>query len=284
LHAIERALHTVLALCGSCVCAFAASYLTEGKFDMVHIQNATLAGGVAIGSAADMDIGLCAAIGIGSVAGLWSTFGYRKLAPFLENVGIHDTCGVHNLHGMPGLIGGVASIIAVATGASEHLQEDDVSAGEQTGKQVLGLVVSIAIAIVGGLLTGLLCKVMCPPLNELFEDTEFWIVEEDEKPAEAGKYASGAAEAKPERKGRTQSGRHVRDGFRPEPKAEEPVLGVEEAQAQEVGSPRPGRQDKRTRSGRLVRPQEKDLDSSQLSSVAPESTGRGDGAASPELS
>merc|ERR1719253_2079216 len=51
------ACQTVLALCGSRVCAFAASYRAAGKFDMVHIQNATLAGGVAIGSVADMNIG-----------------------------------------------------------------------------------------------------------------------------------------------------------------------------------------------------------------------------------
>merc|ERR1719453_1479910 len=57
--------HTVLALCGSCVCAFAASAIFLDKFDMVHIQNATLAGGVAIGSAADMEIGLHTALFIG---------------------------------------------------------------------------------------------------------------------------------------------------------------------------------------------------------------------------
>merc|ERR1719253_1340834 len=32
------AVHTVLALCGSCVSAFAASAIWVGKFDMVHIQ------------------------------------------------------------------------------------------------------------------------------------------------------------------------------------------------------------------------------------------------------
>ena len=47
-------LNTVLSLASSCVWAFLVSYLVEkSKFDMVHIQNATLAGGIAIGHAAD---------------------------------------------------------------------------------------------------------------------------------------------------------------------------------------------------------------------------------------
>lgn len=44
------------------------------------------------------------AISIGSVAGLVSVFGYSKLQPRLERW-FHDTAGVHNLHGMPGVIG-----------------------------------------------------------------------------------------------------------------------------------------------------------------------------------
>ena len=32
---------------------------------------------------------------------------------------IHDTCGVHNLHGLPGVIGGLAGIITVALEESD---------------------------------------------------------------------------------------------------------------------------------------------------------------------
>lgn len=169
------ALHTVLALCGSTMVTFAASYLFEGRFDMVHIQNATLAGGVAIGSVADMDLLPFGALAVGSVAGFVSTLGYVKITPRLEAIRVHDTCGIHNLHGMPGLIGGLSSIIAVAAGAAKFNHEG-VSIGAQAGKQVLGMLVSIGFAVGGGLLTGLLCKIVCPPLEELFEDTEFWEV------------------------------------------------------------------------------------------------------------
>ena len=107
-HFKERAIfNTVLSLSACIVSTFAASKLfnEEHKLDMVHIQNATLAGGVAVGAAADLYIHPASALGIGTFAGLLSTIGYTKIQPFLEDkISLADTCGVNNLHGMPNVL------------------------------------------------------------------------------------------------------------------------------------------------------------------------------------
>lgn len=46
---------------------------------MVHVQNSTLAGGVAVGSVCNMLIGPHGAILIGMLAGILSVLGYRYL-------------------------------------------------------------------------------------------------------------------------------------------------------------------------------------------------------------
>lgn len=52
----------------------------ENKLDMVHIQNSTLAGGVAVGSVCNLIIQPYGALTIGVLAGLLSVFGYRYLS------------------------------------------------------------------------------------------------------------------------------------------------------------------------------------------------------------
>ena len=56
---------------------------------------------------------------IGSVAGIISTLGFQFMTPILNHSFVHDTCGVNNLHGMPGLISGIASAIVAATATRE---------------------------------------------------------------------------------------------------------------------------------------------------------------------
>ena len=116
-------INTVLALSACCMSAFAFSALLRKhhKFDMVDIQNATLAGGVAVGSSADLVIQPYGAIIIGLIAGLLSVVGYVYIQPALKkSIGLDDTCGVHNLHGMPGVMGAVGGCISasIAGGSS----------------------------------------------------------------------------------------------------------------------------------------------------------------------
>jgi ammonium transporter Rh len=57
----------------------------EGKFDVVHIQNSVLAGGVAMGVAADLVVSPYGAMICGFFAGVISVWGYKYLTPYLGN-------------------------------------------------------------------------------------------------------------------------------------------------------------------------------------------------------
>ena len=51
---------------------------------------------------------LLAHVSAGTIAGSLSVWGYHQLTPKLQSaIGLQDTCGVHNLHGMPGILGGI---------------------------------------------------------------------------------------------------------------------------------------------------------------------------------
>nr|CAI5823290.1 unnamed protein product [Callosobruchus analis] len=173
-------LNTYLSLAACCVTSFACSIFTdkEKKLDMVHVQNATLAGGIAVGAVAGAIVQPYAAVLIGSLAGIVSVLGYSKLTPILETrLSLYDTCGVHNLHGLPGLLSGVASIVVTGldvgpingdqyqlspgrnlsniSSASDVNLPVDRGSGEQAGYQLAALALTLAIAVVGGAVTGI---------------------------------------------------------------------------------------------------------------------------------
>jgi ammonium transporter Rh len=75
-----------------------------------------LAGGVAVGAASGLTYYPVIGLAIGLVAGAVSTLGFHYLTPLLEHkIKLHDTCGVHNLHGIPGVLGGIFGAIIVAS-------------------------------------------------------------------------------------------------------------------------------------------------------------------------
>uniref|UniRef100_A0A8D1DZD8 Ammonium transporter Rh type A n=1 Tax=Sus scrofa TaxID=9823 RepID=A0A8D1DZD8_PIG len=164
--------NTYFSLAACVVTAYACSSLLEqnGKLNIVHIQNATLAGGVAMGTCADMKIPPYFSLILGSIAGIISVLGFKFLTPFFTTkLRIHDTCGVHNLHGLPGVIGGLASIVAIA------MEIPTMS----TAMQAAALGSSIGIAIVGGLITGLILKIPIwgqPSDENCYEDSVYWEV------------------------------------------------------------------------------------------------------------
>jgi ammonium transporter Rh len=190
-------INTVLAICGSCISAFYAGRLLRPgkKFDFEELQNATLAGGVAVGSSSDLAIHPWGALLLGNVAGIVSTAGFVFLSPLLDRyLKIHDTCGVHNLHGMPGLLGGIAGAISASTATVAAYGGETIlyqiftgrnpavknwDATTQGAYQFAGLMVSVAFAIAGGLLTGFIMrwKIWDPLTADFYEDVSEWTTE-----------------------------------------------------------------------------------------------------------
>jgi len=156
-YASVTAINTIFALCGATLCTFIASALIrKGKPAIADIANASLAGGVAIGSTCSI-VSPPIAFVIGIMAGLICVLGYTFIQPALQRkLGIIDTCGVHNLHGLPGLLGGFAAILVVPGIA---------------GAQLSGIIITVAIALCSGLLGGIIFKVTGEKQNP-YEDTE----------------------------------------------------------------------------------------------------------------
>ncbi|NXU23825.1 RHAG protein, partial [Thalassarche chlororhynchos] len=177
IYQIKAIVNTYYSLAACTVVTFALSSLVDqrGKFSMVLIQNATLAGGVAVGTCADLSIHPFAAMCIGSIAGIISVLGFHFLTPLLASkLNIQDTCGVHNLHGLPGILGGIAGIVVTAI-----KEESKQSVHFTPGMQAAALGSTIGIAVVGGALTGGILKL--PFLGQAsdqncFDDSVYWEV------------------------------------------------------------------------------------------------------------
>lgn len=211
---LSRAIvNTYGAIAASCVVTFGISSLAgKGKITAIHIQHATIAGGIAIGSVADLNVQIYIALIVGAIAGLLSTVGYQYLDPLFTNgkLKIHDTCGVLSLHAIPGLIAAILGAIFAAcanfndynAGLYEYYparapaNETELvdlglkvplgtgrGAGEQAGFQLAALAVTIGMALVGGAITGLLLRL--PVFEQLSEDVEMfddeaqWVTPDD---------------------------------------------------------------------------------------------------------
>lgn len=201
----QRAIiNTVLSIGSSALAVFALSLLLRGgKLDMEDVQNATLAGGVAMGACCSMRVSPWAALLIGYIAGLISVLGFVYGSGFLRRFGVDDTCGIHNLHGLPAVFGAVASAIASGVATEDryggqlnlwaafptmmpcnqigHGNICDRTSAQQAGYQMAALAVSVSLAMLGGAITGALVRLpFFQPLlaKECFEDSVLWHIED----------------------------------------------------------------------------------------------------------
>lgn len=209
-------LHTFIGLSSSTLTAFALSAMLnkKGKITMADVQNVTLAGGVTVGASVDMMISPVAAFALGMIGCTACMLGYKYLTPFLaRRLRIQDQCGIHNLHGLTGLISCTAGICAILLASEEtygpsmyqifshraptaddpaflKLQEliPDLKPGlgrtakEQALFQVAAIFATIAAAAVGGVLTGFVMKLpFLAPFSDdfCFDDELFFDMPSD---------------------------------------------------------------------------------------------------------
>jgi len=171
--------NTLISLLGSAIATFLVSSMVGGTFNMVHVQNSSLAGGVAMGAACTLKMTPGGALVVGTAAGTLSVLGFEYLTPFLDRtIGLGDTCGIHNLHGMPAILGGLVAGLASLGQTSGYLMHD--TGRLQLGYQVLAMVVTVGIAVSWGTLMGWLASVLNPTNvpemmpAELFDDGPWW--------------------------------------------------------------------------------------------------------------
>jgi ammonium transporter Rh len=141
----RTAVATVLALCGATLATYVLSMLLrKGRLSFADIANASLAGGVAVGATCNV-VSSLVAFGIGLAAGTLCVVGYVVVQPRLQAwCKIVDTCGVHNLHGMPGLVGGLVAAFMIPGIARA---------------QVIGILLTVVIALAAGGVSGYLVRV-----------------------------------------------------------------------------------------------------------------------------
>ena len=192
----RAAINTYLSMACSVTAAIVVSKLAHGgKLNMEIVLNASLAGGVAIGSAADLVVTPAGSMVAGFIVGGISAFGFAYLSAFVKkHLNLHDSCGVLNLHGIPGVIGAIISAIVASRVdqtygdnlANQFPLQAARTPDEQAGYQLAGLGVCLGIAIGGGLFTGFITSrewFEPIPVDSIFHDKHHWancVIEHEE--------------------------------------------------------------------------------------------------------
>eukprot|EP00042_Codosiga_hollandica_P042335 m.386996 g.386996 ORF g.386996 m.386996 type:complete len:162 (-) comp56308_c0_seq15:1693-2178(-) len=145
---------------------------------------------VAAGATCTMLIQPWATMLTGSFAGFVSVYGFNYIQTYLtDKLGLLDTCGIHNLHGMPSIIGAIASVIAAGAvpadsySAEGHHRIFESSRGSeaQAWHQFAAMGITLAFAIVGGALTALLMNWFATPVSQ-YNDHLLWEVPDEQSP------------------------------------------------------------------------------------------------------
>ncbi|MCL5980956.1 MAG: ammonium transporter [Firmicutes bacterium] len=146
---------TYMALMGSTLSTYVLLSALQKKIDPLIFTYAILSGGVTIGSTIDL-VGPWVAFLIGILAGVASTLCFLYLhQALLKATGVLDVMGVHNLHGIPGVLGALLAIPFAGT------------------VQITAAIGTIVIGLLTGLLSGVIVKAFGKPVCSLDDEECF---------------------------------------------------------------------------------------------------------------
>jgi ammonium transporter Rh len=167
---------TVLSISGSTISGFATSFMLGGNRGIwLDVQQAVLAGGVAAGALAELDMVYPAiSLIIGVVAGALCIVGFRLLSGFLESaLNLHDSAGVHNLHGLPSLFGAVVAVILCKFATPPDAQNFQISEYSWRS-QLIAIAVTLGISLGGGGVAGAVMRLLPQPIEASFNDAQWF--------------------------------------------------------------------------------------------------------------
>ncbi|XP_050840691.1 ammonium transporter Rh type B isoform X1 [Serinus canaria] len=197
-------LNTYFSLVASTMSTFILSPVLyeEGTPRMqVQIQDATLAGLAVMGMAGEMLLTPFGALIAGFLVGLISSLGFRFFTPVLHSrLKIQDTCGVHNIHGLPGvlgaLLGTLLTLLATADTFGYRLElvfplvaQGSRTVTDQAFIQLSALPLTLLLATLGGCITGAVLKIKvlrCCPAAQCRENPGLREVAEEGSDPSAG--------------------------------------------------------------------------------------------------
>merc|ERR1712216_622661 len=202
------AINTYLSLLGSSIAGLSASAIFSGnlKLNIFDAQRSSIAGGVAMGSVANLVAKPWHATLIGACGGVMCSFAGHFMRVFCDDrLEVHDTVGVMSMHGWPGLVGWFAGVIYLLPLTQDTLSGDLQSAdlayklewdmilqnrggeGDAAYVQLMSAPMTISIAMVTGLIAGLVAKkITVLDRRLLFKDSTFFDVPEDFHDLNAG--------------------------------------------------------------------------------------------------
>ena len=183
-------INTYLSMIGSVIGTFVVSPLvSNGKFKMEHLLNASYVGGIIIGGCCTICSSAWGAILIGFIGGCISVLGLWFLKKKLKELKLEDTFGILYTFGIPGILGGFLNSIFMGNFRNESWGGKEIkdffnfvdrSPSMQGGIQVAVIFITIAIAGAAGITIGFIIRSTNCEKNEIyFVDSENYIEDEN---------------------------------------------------------------------------------------------------------